>query len=98
MQIDQVVMDTKLLQEPFKSEQHVTRGSKRYFLLGKYQLQTSVLSPTIPSDDVAVSFSLSKAVTVGATGNDSTVSFRHIPHSFILSFNIIQYETLISTL
>jgi hypothetical protein len=97
MQIAKVVTDAKHLQEPNKSEQHVTSGSKRYFLLGKYQLQTSVLSPTIPSNDVVVSFSLSKAVTVCATGNDSTLSFRNTPHSFIITYPIIQHHTVWNT-
>jgi len=97
MQIAKVVTDTKHLQEPNKREQHVTSGSKRYFLLGKYQLQTSVLSPTIPSNDVVVSFSLSEAVTVFATGNDSTLSFRNIPHSFIINYPIIQHHTVWNT-
>jgi hypothetical protein len=92
MQIDHVVTDAKHLQEPNKNEQHGTRCSERYFLLGKYQLQTSVLSPTIP-----VSFSLSKAVVAGATGNDSTVSFRNILHSFIVIYPLIQQHTVWKT-
>ena len=64
MQIDQVVTETKHLQDPNRSEQHVASWSKRYLLLGKCQVQTSVLSPTIYSDDEVVSFSLSKAVMV----------------------------------
>jgi len=94
MQTDQVVTNTKLLQEPNRSEQHVTTWSKRCFLLEKYQVQTSVLSPTIYSDDVVVSFSLSKAVAVGDTGNDSTVSFRITAPSFIIIYSTIGHHTV----
>jgi hypothetical protein len=80
MQIDRVVTETKLLQELNKSEQHVNSWSKRCFLLGKHQLQTSVLSPTIYSDDVVVSFSLSKVMMVGVTGKYLNASFGIIPH------------------
>ena len=94
MQIDQVVMDTKHLQEPNRSERHVASWSKRNLVLGKYQVQTSVLSPTIYSDDVVLCFRLSKAVAVGGKGNDSNVSFRITAHSFIIIYPIIQHDTV----